>query len=175
MKVNITARKTTIKDSFKEKIEKKLQKFDRFFDDEASAAVVVSNERERETVEITINYNGMIFRSEKTTADRADSLDAVCDILFKQIVKNKSKLVSRVREKAFDDLAADDISAEPELDYSVDKHKKFAVHPMSIEEAILQMNMLGHEFFMFENVENGEINVVYSRHGGSYGLIEPVR
>ena len=175
MKVNITARKTTIKDSFKEKIEKKLQKFDRFFDDEAAASVVVSNERERETVEITINYKGMIFRSEKTTADRADSLDAVCDILFKQIVKNKSKLVSRVRDKAFDDLAAEDIGGEAEATYSVVKHKKFPVNAMSVEEAILQMNMLGHEFFMFENIESGEINVVYSRHGSSYGLIEPIR
>ena len=175
MKVNITARKTTIKDSFKEKIEKKLQKFDRFFDDVASANVIVSNERERETVEITINYNGMIFRSEKTTADRADSLDAVCDILFKQIVKNKSKLVSRVRDKAFDDLAAEDFGTEPEAVYNVVKHKKFPVNAMSVEEAILQMNMLGHEFFIFENVESGEINVVYSRHGSSYGLIEPVR
>lgn len=174
MKVNITARKTTVKDSFKEKVEKKLQKLDRFFDDEAAAAVVVSNERERETVEITINYNGMIFRSEKTTADRLDSLDAVCDILFKQIVKNKSKLVSRVRDKAFDDLSAEDIG-EAETAYNVVKHKKFPVNAMSVDEAILQMNMLGHEFFMFENSESGEINVVYSRHGGSYGLIEPIR
>lgn len=174
MKVNITARKTTVKDSFKEKVEKKLQKLDRFFDDEAAAAVVVSNERDRETVEITINYNGMIFRSEKTTADRADSLDAVCDILFKQIVKNKSKLVSRVRDKAFDDLSAEDLG-ESEIAYNVVKHKRFPVNAMSVDEAILQMNMLGHEFFMFENSESGEINVVYSRHGGSYGLIEPVR
>lgn len=175
MKVNITARKTTIKDSFRERVEKKLQKFDRFFDDEAAAAVVVSNERERETVEVTINYGGMIFRAEKTTADRADSLDAVCDVLFKQIVKNKSKLVSRVREKAFDDLNDADIAAESEAAYNVVKHKKFPVNAMSVDEAILQMNMLGHEFFMFENNETGEINVVYSRHGNSYGLIEPIR
>ena len=174
MKVNITARKTTIKDSFRERIEKKLKKFERFFDDDATANVVVSNEHERETVEVTINFRGMIFRCEKTTADRVDSLDAVCDVLFKQIVKNKSKLVSRVKEKAFDSLGIDeDYEAEPAFD--VVKHKKFPVHAMSIEEAILQMKMLGHEFFVFENSENGEINIVYSRHGNSYGVIEPVR
>ena len=174
MKVNITARKTTVKDSFRERIEKKLKKFDRFFDDDVSANVIVTNEQDRETVEITINNRGMIFRCEKTTADRADSLDAVCDVLFKQIVKNKSKLVSRVRDKAFDDLAVDEIY-EPAAAYEVVKRKKFPVHAMSVDEAILQMKLLGHAFFMFENAESGEINVVYSRHGESYGVIEPIR
>lgn len=174
MKVNITARKTTVKDSFRERIEKKLKKFDRFFDDDVSANVIVTNEQDRETVEITINNRGMIFRCEKTTADRADSLDAVCDVLFKQIVKNKSKLVSRVRDKAFDDLAVDEIY-EPAAAYEVVKRKKFPVHAMSVDEAILQMKLLGHAFFVFENAESGEINVVYSRHGESYGVIEPIR
>lgn len=175
MKVNITARKTTVKDSFRDKVEKKLIKFSRFFDDDAVAAVVVSNEGERETVEVTINSRGMIFRSEKTTEDRFDSLEAVCDVLFKQIAKNKDKLVSRVREKAFENLLPEDWVDEAESAYNIVKHKKFPVHPMSVEEAILQMNMLGHQFFMFENGDTGEINIVYSRHGNSYGLIEPIR
>ncbi len=175
MNISITARKTTVKDSFREKVEKKLKKFDRFFDDQANAVVTVTNERERETVEVTITYQGMLFRAEKTTGDRADSLDTVCDILFKQIVKNKSKLESKVRERAFDDLAPEEEAAEPEAAYNLVKHKKFPVHAMSTDEAILQMNMLGHEFFLFENADTGELNIVYSRHGNSYGLIEPIR
>ena len=97
-----------MKDSFREKVEKKLRKLDRFFDDEAKAVVTVTNERERETVEVTITYQGMIFRAEKTTADSSDSLDAVCDILFKQIVKNKSKLETKVRARAFEDLSPEE-------------------------------------------------------------------
>lgn len=174
MNTSISARKTTIKDSFRERAEKRLKKFDRFFDDEAKATVVVTNERDRETVEVTIAADGMFFRCEKTTADRLDSLEAVCDLLFKQIVKNKSKLESRMRAKAFDDLAPEDV-IEDEPVRELVKHKKFPVHPMSIEEAILQMDLIGHQFFMFENAETGEINLVYSRRDGSYGLIEPVR
>ena len=88
MNITITARKTTVKDSFKERVEKKLAKFDRFFDD-ATATVVVTNERDRETVEITIQSMGMFFRAEKTTSDRIDSLESVVDSLMKQIIRNK--------------------------------------------------------------------------------------
>lgn len=175
MNISITARKTTIKDSFRDKVEKKLKKFDRFFDDEAKAVIVVTNERDRDTVEVTITSNGMIFRSEKTTPDRSDSLEVVCDILFKQIVKNKSKLVNRVREKAFENIDAADLPGEMEHEFSIVKHKKFPLHAMSVDEAILQMNMLGHQFYVFENGETGKINVVYSRHDNSYGLIEPIQ
>lgn len=176
MNINITARKTTVKDSFKEKVEKKLSKFDRFFGDTADATVTVTNEKNRETVEITIRYNSLIFRAEKTTDDRSDSLDCVTDLLFKQIVKNKSKLVDRVKAKAFEGIVADEET--PSVDstaYNIVKHKKFPVRPMNVEEAVLQMNMLGHEFFMFENPDTGSINVVYRRNNGDYGLLEPVR
>lgn len=173
MNITIKALKTTVKDSFKERVAKKLGKFDRFFDDEANAVVTVSAAaRDHETVEVTINYNGMIYRAEKTADDRNEALDAVIDVLFKQIVKNKSKLEPRVRAKAFDNL-------EPELgdieSYALVKRKRFPVRPMEVDEAILQMNMLGHAFFLFENAQSGELNVVYQRHGGDYGLIEPVR
>jgi len=92
MNITISSRKTTVKDSFREWAEKKLKKLDRFFEEDAQAAIVVSNERDRETVEITVQSRGMIFRAEKTSADRLDSLDAVVDSLIRQIVKNKNKL-----------------------------------------------------------------------------------
>ena len=170
MNITITARKTTIKDSFKERIEKKLSKFDRFFDD-ANASVRVSNEKDRETVEVTIVASGMIYRAERTTADRAESLDAVVDVLFKQIVKNKSKLTDKVKAKVFDEIEEnlpEEVPSEPI------KVKKFPIRAMDVDEAILQMNLLGHEFFLFQNSATGSMNVVYRRHGDSYGLIEPV-
>lgn len=171
MKITISSRKTSVKDSFRERAARKLGKLDRFFDDMAEAAIVVTSESGRETVEVTIRAGGMYYRAEKTTDDRMNSLEAVVDLLFKQIVKNKSRLEQRLREKAFDSSYADDL---PETaDYTVVRTKRFAVKPMSVEEAILQMNMLGHSFFMFRDAQTNEVCVVYRRKGDSYGLIEP--
>ena len=170
MNVTITARKTTVKDSFKERVEKKLAKLDRFFDDTANANVVVRNEGDRETVEITILSNGMFYRAEKTTEDRLDSLEVVTDVLFKQIVKNKSKLAARMKAKVFEGIE------EPEEEEASEpiKIKRFEITAMTVEEAILQMNLLDHTFFMFRNADTGEMNVVYRRHANSYGVIEPI-
>ena len=173
MNITITARKTSVKDSFKERVEKKLAKFDRFFDDDAKAVVTVTNENGRETVEITVQVQGMFFRAEKTTSDRFDSLEAVADSLFRQIVRNKNKLEKRLKTDAFDPMFKDDAVAVEDEEYKVVRVKKFPIKPMAVDEAILQMNMVGHEFYMFRNSENGEINVVYRRHNGDYGLIEP--
>ena len=173
MNITITARKTSVKDSFKERVEKKLAKFDRFFDDDAKAVVTVTNENGRETVEITVQVQGMFFRAEKTTSDRFDSLEAVADSLFRQIVRNKNKLEKRLKTDAFDPMFKDEAIAVEDEEYKVVRVKKFPIKPMAVDEAILQMNMVGHEFYMFRNSENGEINVVYRRHNGDYGLIEP--
>ena len=173
MNITITARKTSVKDSFKERVEKKLAKFDRFFDDDAKAVVTVTNENGRETVEITVQVQGMFFRADKTTSDRFDSLEAVADSLFRQIVRNKNKLEKRLKTDAFDPMFKDEAIAVEDEEYKVVRVKKFPIKPMAVDEAILQMNMVGHEFYMFRNSENGEINVVYRRHNGDYGLIEP--
>lgn len=172
MNITISGRKTTIRDSFKERVEKKLSKLDRFFEEDATAQVTVTNEHERETVEVTVQSRGMYFRAEKTTGDRLDSLDLVVDALVKQIVKNKTKLEQKLRVSAFDPSYHDE-PAEPE-EYRLVKTKRFPVKPMAVEEAILQMNLLEHEFYMFRNSEDGLINVVYKRKDGNYGLIEPL-
>ncbi|MEM1485955.1 ribosome-associated translation inhibitor RaiA [Oscillospiraceae bacterium PP1C4] len=175
MNITITARKTSARDSFKEKINRKLAKLDRFFDDDAKATVTVTNEGDRETVEVTIQSRGMFYRAEKTTSDRFDSLEVVVDSLFRQIVKNKNKLAKRLRETAFD---AVNIEAGEELEseigeYKIERIKRFAMRPMEVKEAILQMNLLGHEFFMFLNAQTNTANVVYKRHNGTYGVLEP--
>lgn len=172
MTITITGRKVTLKDSFKERVEKKLKKFDRFFDDEAQANVTVTLEKNRQTVEVTIKSSGMIFRAEETQPLMEDALDKVTDALVRQIRKNKTKLEKRLRENAFDAINMADEVIE-ETDFKIVKAKKFPVKPLDVEEAILQMNMLGHEFFMFRNATTGEINVVYRREDGDYGILEP--
>ena len=175
MNITITARKTSVRDSFKERIEKKLSKLDRFFDESASAIVTVTNEGDRETVEVTIQARGMFYRAEKTTSDRFDSLEAVVDSLFRQIVKNKDKLGKRLRETAFDPdfVEAGEDQERPTGEYEVERVKRFTLRPMDVEEAILQMNLVGHEFFVFLNADSNEVNVVYKRHNGTYGVLEP--
>jgi len=123
-------------------------------------------------VEVTIKASGMVFRSEKTTGDRLDSLDVVVDALFRQIVKNKTRLQNRLRKTAFDPGYDDDFIGT-QTTYDIVKTKKFPVRPMDVEEAILQMNLIGHNFYMFRNSEIDEICVVYKRKNGDYGVLEP--
>ena len=176
MNVTITARKTSVRDSFKDRIEKKLAKLDRFFDEGAHAIVTVTNEGDRETVEVTIQSKGMFYRAEKTTSDRFDSLESVVDSLFRQIVKNKDKLGKRLKDSAFDPANLEEgeqMERQTEA-YDIERVKRFALRPMDVEEAILQMNLVGHEFFVFLNAESSEVNVVYKRHNGTYGVLEPI-
>jgi len=172
MNIKLTARNTTVRESFKESLEKKLSKLDRFFDDTASANVTVIHENGRETVEVTIKAGGMFFRAEKTTTNRLDSLDVVVDALFRQIIKNKTKLEKRLHHTAFDPGYNDDFIGTQDT-YEVVKSKRFPIKPIDVEEAILQMNLLGHNFYMFRNMDSGEICVVYRRNDGNYGLLEP--
>lgn len=171
MNITFTARKTNLDERFKERSRKKLNKFDRFFDS-ANAFITVTQEKERYTVEVTIKAGGMIYRSEKTANDMYEAIDSVSDSLFKQIVKNKSRLEKRLRNDAFLEIPEDQFDADSN-EYRIVKSKRFSIKPMMVEEAILQMDMLGHEFFIFRNGETNEINVIYKRHDKNYGLIEP--
>jgi len=173
MNIKLTARNTSVRDSFKESLDKKLSKLDRFFDDNTTAAVTIIHESGRETVEVTIKDGGGIYRAERTTGDRLDSLDAVVDALFRQIVKNKNKLEKRLRQTAFEPGYDDDFVGATNNSYELVKSKRFQVKPMDVEEAILQMNLIGHEFYMFRNMDGGEVCVVYKRKDGNYGLLEP--
>lgn len=173
MNINIISKNTSVRDSFRERCEKKFAKLDRFFGDDAKTTVTVTNQNGRETVEATISSGGMFFRAEKTTSDRLDSLEAVADALTKQITRNKKRLENKFQGEKFAELAVD-FYEEPAEEYGVVKTKQFRVNPMDVQEAILQMNMLGHNFFMFRNMETGEINVVYKRNDEKYGVLEPI-
>ena len=171
MKITIVGRKVNLRDNFKELAEKKLSKFDRIFDDEAEATVTVTVERNRQTVEITIKQRGMIYRAEETTQEMNEALDHVVAALGKQIRRNKTKL-ERTKKMQPVELT-DTYYDEPDEEYQLVRTKRFFVKVMTPEEAILQMNLLGHEFFMFRDDVSGEINVVYRRKDGDYGLLVP--
>ncbi|MCI6653524.1 MAG: ribosome-associated translation inhibitor RaiA [Ruminococcus sp.] len=173
MKIAYTARKVNLKDNFKELCEKKLSKFNKIFSEDATASVVVTLYKNRQTVEVTVSDNGMIYRAEDTQDEMNDALDKVVDILGRQLRKNKTRLSRRLRDNTADFTAIlpdEDIEDEEEFDI---RYKTIPVKPISVEEAILQMNMLNHDFFVFINAETNETNVVYKRKGNTYGLLEP--
>lgn len=178
MKVKTSGHGLNLRQSFIDNANKRLQKFDRFFNDEADAAVNVDLEKDRYTVEITVKSHGFFFRTEKTSTDLETAFREAVDSMTKQIVKNKSKLGNRVKTKEVE-LAGEELDLSPEEDdeepeYTIAREKRFVVEPMSEQEAILQMNMLDHTFFMFRNSDTNELNIVYRRHDDTYGLLVPL-
>ena len=171
MKVTVNAKKMQISQSFTEYAQKRLDaKLDKFFGDEAEAKVMLSEQKGQITCELTVRYNQMIFRAEQTAVDKNDALDAAIDKIIRQIRKNKTRLEKRLKDSAFKQEFQDTVE---EADIQVIRSKKFKLRPMAVEEAVLQMNMLGHSFFMFKNAASGAINVVYRRDDGGYAVLEP--
>lgn len=174
MKMNFTARQMRVFDSVKENAEKKLAKFDKFFENGAEMDITFSMPNNTEMVEITIRSQGMVFRAEEAADTFATAIDSATEALERQIRKNKTRLQKRLKNDAFtiidDDLKGD--YEEEEYVQSV-RTKTFPFKPMGVEEAILQMNMLGHDFFVFKDADTLETCVVYKRKQGGYGLIVP--
>ncbi len=173
MKMNFTARQMRVFDSVKETAEKKLAKFDKFFEDNAEMDITFSMPNGLEMVEITIRSQGMVFRAEEAADTFATAIDSATEALERQIRKNKTRLQKKLKAGAFDIIDEDlDESYEEEYVQNV-RTKTFPFKPMNVEEAILQMNMLGHDFFVFKDAETLETCVVYKRKRGGYGLIIP--
>ncbi len=170
MKVIITAKKLNISQSFTEYAEQKLNaKLDRFFPDEAEAKITLGERRDMIILELTVKYNGIIYRAEQTAKDKNDALDVTIDRIIRQIRKQKTKVEKSLRAGAFAGL-----EPEPEEPaYEVIRYKEFKARPMTVEEAILQMNLLDHKFFVFRNADSGAINVVYKRDEGNYAVLVP--
>lgn len=175
MKMTFTERKVSISDELKEYAAKKCEKLDRYFDRDSSAKVTFSTERGRHIAEITVSHGGMLFRASEQTHDMYASIDGAVDSIERQIQKNKTRLEKRLRQGAFDKSAEMQklVSDQaPEDIYDVLRVKEFEVKPMTVEEAILQMNLLGHQFFFFRNSEEDDRHsIVYQRNNGGYGLI----
>lgn len=174
MKVNIIGRQLNVWDEMKATIEKKLAKFDKYFDDNAVATVTLSIKHGQKCLELTIVADD-IFRSEVEDETFRNALDRAIYLIERQIRKNKTRLERRLKNVSFDggifDTGED---FEEEKEFNI-RRKTFHIKPMSVEEAIMQMNLLGHEFFVFRDDQSEEICVVYKRRDGDYGLIEDER
>lgn len=169
MKIAVRGKNIELTNALKEYVEKKLVKLGKYLDiAEAQVTLVVVKDTHK--VEVTIPVNGLILRGEEETGDMYSSIDMVVDKLEKQIDKYKTRISKKARTETKPAVFA----AEPvDDDLKVVKTKRFAVKPMPLDEAILQMSMLGHSFFVFSNADTEEVNVIYIRKDGNYGLIEP--
>ena len=171
MRYSYSARKVELKDSIKERAEKKLQKLDKFFDTDTEAKIVFSDAGNGlYSFEVSIIYRGIIYRTKQYEENIFKAIDKSVDQLVRQIVKNKARLEKKLRAGAFEKSKS---VADKGNDYELVKVKRFAVKPMDIDEAILKLNMIGHDFFIFRNENDENINVVYRRQDGNYGLIIP--
>ncbi|NLC77707.1 MAG: ribosome-associated translation inhibitor RaiA [Clostridia bacterium] len=172
MRISIRGKNLEVTNALRQQTEKKLSKLDRYLGQDTEAQVTFSVERESHIVEVTIRLNGYLLRGEEATSDMYASIDLVVDKLERQLRKYKTKLARKLKSQGLKDLIAEypnDVEEEPKLV----RTKRFPIKPMPVEEAIMQMNMLGHSFFVFSNAESEEVNVVYRRKDGNYGLIEP--
>ncbi len=175
MNINIIGRQVNVSDDMKVLVEKKLAKFDRYFPKGADAVVTFRRIRDEERVELTISVASTLLRAEESSPEFRTSLVRCVDTIEGQIRKNKTRLEKRMKSSFAAAEAAlanaeDKVAEEGEFDIRV---KSFPLKPMTPEEAILQMNLLGHSFYAFEDSDIGETCVVYKRNSGSYGIIIP--
>lgn len=172
MKMNFTARQMRLFDATKEMAIKKLSKLDKYFDDKAEMDITFSMPRNLEKVEITIYSNGIMFRAEEAAETFATAIDCAIEALERQIRKNKTRLQKKLKDEGLQSNYEEYPDIEEES-YEDIKVKTFPFKPMSVEEAILQLNLIGHDFFVFKDQDTNETCVVYKRKAGGYGLIVP--
>ncbi len=176
MKIQVTEKKVQIPENVRAYADKKVSKLARYFKDDAEAFVVFSVEKNRNKVEITVHAANTYFRASESTSDMFASVDASISSLERQIRKNKTRLAKRIRQDAFS-RTTEEISTlvpdGPEESFEIVRTKQFPMKPMTREEAILQMNLLEHNFFAFRDEDSdGAFAVVYKRNDGGYGIIE---
>jgi putative sigma-54 modulation protein len=178
VKFNIRGQHIEVTEALRDYVEKKLSKLERYFEAPPTSEVYVTLSviKGLQTVEVTIPLTGVMLRAEEKHTDMYASIDLVIDKLERQIRKHKTKVNRKIRQEGgIRDILKVDTSVqfEEDDDYELVRTKRFTLKPMDIDEAILQMNMVGHNFFVFSNMETEQVNVVYKRDDGKYGLIEP--
>ena len=173
MRFIITGRNIDITEGLKAAVEEKLGKLDRFFAPETEVNVTLSVEKERQKIEVTIPVKGNIIRSEQVSSDMYVSIDLVEEVIERQLKRYKNKIVDKQQNAS--EFAPEYIEKEyeDEEEIKIIRSKRFGIKPMVPEEACVQMELLGHNFFVFLNAETNEVNVVYKRKGNTFGLIEP--
>jgi len=174
MKIKYVGRFMDVTDSLQDYADKKLAKLEWFFGDNADAQIKFTQEKGgRNIAEITINDKNMIFRAEESTSDMYASIDKAVDKLSRQIRRHRTKLDKRLHAPAPEVVEEPAVQEAEEEERKVVRVKHFSVKPMSVEDAIMQMEMLGHSFYLFENSDSGRMCVLYIRQDGDYGLLEP--
>lgn len=173
MRYIISGKNIDVTEGLKSAVYEKIGKLERYFTPDTEVHVTMSVEKERQKIEITIPIKGNIIRAEQTTNDMYISIDLVEEIIERQLRKYKNKLIDQKQSQA--NLSASFLEEEDgeEEEIRIVKSKRFAIKPMDPEEACIQMELLGHNFFVYRNAETDEVNVVYKRKGNTYGLIEP--
>ncbi|MDR1354141.1 MAG: HPF/RaiA family ribosome-associated protein [Oscillospiraceae bacterium] len=181
MEINITSKRAYLNKVFKERVNKKLDHLGAFFREKTVAHVVAVDENGHATIELTIKSGLLHLRAQKTTLNFIESFDLALGAIMQQLRKNKTKLEKSFKAKINDDydkFLQDEWEAgtegecqDSEAEYKIVKSKKFFVKPMNVQEAVLQMNLVAHEFFVFLDSETNEPNIVYRRRDGAYGLI----
>lgn len=173
MKFIISGRNIEVTEGLRAAVEDKIGKLEKYFTSDTEIHVTMSVEKERQKIEVTIPVKGNIIRSEQVSNDMYVSIDLVEEIIERQLKKYKNKLVDKKQAAAFfrQDFIEKDYMDEEEI--KIVRSKKFDIKPMYPEDACIQMELLGHNFFVFCNAETDEVNVVYKRKGNTYGLIEP--
>ena len=172
MKVYARGKNIEVTPALQEYLEKKLKKLDKYFNNELEAHVTLSVVREIHSVDVTISIDSLLLRGEEATDDMCASIDLVVDKLERQLHKYKTRINRKLRQKGTKEQLTASAKANEADEPRVVRTKRFVMKPMSLEEAILQMELLGHDFYVFAN-EAGEINVLYRRKDGNYGLIAP--
>ena len=176
MKIKIFGKNIEVTEGIKGAVEEKLGKLDKYFSEETKADVTLSVNRNDQKVEVTIPVKGGIIRAEEVSEDMYASIDMVEETIERQLVKYKNKLVDKkksYRDNFTNDYIEADYEDEDEDVVKIVRTKSFGIKPMDAVEACIQMELLGHNFFVFLNAETDEVNVVYKRKGGTFGLIEP--
>jgi putative sigma-54 modulation protein len=176
MRITITGRNIELTDGIKEAVEKKLSKLEKYFTPETDVYVTLSVEKERQKIEVTIPVKGNIIRSEQVSSDMYVSIDLVEEVIERQLKKYRTRLVAKQQaaETNFQkEFIEEEHGEDEEESVRIVRTKRFGVKPMYPEDACIQMELSGHDFFVFRNAETDEVNVVYKRKGNTYGLIEP--
>jgi putative sigma-54 modulation protein len=183
MKYTIRGNNIDVTEALHDHVEKKLGRLEKFFDTHPEATVVLTVMKEKHKVEVTIPLPGLMLRAEEITEDMYNSIDHVVEKLERQIKKYKTKVNRKLRHEGsvrFQDVNGKGFNTgtavmeeDEEEPFKIVRTKRFNIKPMDTEEAILQMNMLGHDFFVFSNDQSRETNIIYKRKDGRYGLIEP--
>jgi len=173
MKFVITGRNIDVTPGLKSAVEDKIGKLEKYFTPETEVHVTLSVEKDRQKIEVTIPVKGTVIRSEQISSDMYVSIDLVEEIIERQLKKYKNKLIERQQGSHYLKQEFIDKEYSDDDEVSIVRTKKFDIKPMYAEDACIQMELTGHNFFVFCNAETDQVNVVYKRKGNTYGLIEP--